>query len=237
MENFKIGDVVKASSKPMLGVGYEQVWEKGIKEIGSNALGIVYEIKPEKDGNTLYGVQWFRGKMAKSFGHYLESSKNKNLSLFTKTGYTSCWWTRQNVLEKFDFKEDGKALGRGLRLCENDGEEKYACIGDRVFVPQYELKGTVVAIRNVDLTGGHNYFYGVRFDNVKYPDNLIPNSLLGLLSKNDNSGKWLPKEYFSVIHRISELTGIEPCVSHETKRNTPDEKILQKIRKLFFFVF
>lgn len=231
MENFKIGDVVKASSKPMLGVGYEQFWENGIKEIGSNALGIVYEIKPKKEGNTLYGVQWFRGKMAKSFGHCLDSSNNKNLSLFTETGHSNCWWTRQNVLEKFDFKKDGKALG--LCLCENDGEEKYACIGDRVFVPQYELKGTVVAIRNVDLTGGHNYFYGVRFDNVKYPDNLIPNSLLGLLSKNDNSGKWLPKEYFSVTNRISELTGAGFFVSHETKRSTPDKEILQKIRKLF----
>ena len=39
----------------MLGVGYEQFWENGIKEIGSNALGIVYEIKPEKEGYTLYG--------------------------------------------------------------------------------------------------------------------------------------------------------------------------------------
>lgn len=230
MENFKIGDVVKASSKPMLGVGYQASWEIDIEEIGSNALGIVYEIKPEKDGNTLYGVQWFRGKMAKSFGHYLQSSKNENLSLFTKTGYPSCWWTRQNVLEKFDFKKDGKALG--LCLCENDGEEKYACIGDRVFVPQYELKGTVVAIRNVDLTGGHDYFYGVRFDNVKYPDNLIPNSLLGLLSKNDNSGKWLSKEYFSVIHRISILTGDkEPIAPRKTI--TCEEEILKKIRKLF----
>ena len=229
MENFKIGDVVKASSRPMCGAGYQASWEIDIKGIGSNALGIVYVIEPQENGNMLYGVQWFRGKMAKSFGHCLGSSKNKNLSLFIETGHSNCWWTRQNVLEKFDFKEDGKALGGGLRLCENDGANKYACIGDRVFVPQYELKGTVVAIRNV----GHNYFYGVRFDNVKYPDNLIPNSLLGLLSKNDNSGKWLPKEYFSVIHRISELTGIEPCVSHETKRKTPDEKILQKIRKLF----
>ena len=117
-------------------------------------------------------------------------------------------------------------------MCENDGEEKYACIGDRVFVPQYELKGTVVAIRNVDLTGGHNYFYGVRFDNVKYPDNLIPNSLLGLLSKNDNSGKWIPKEYFSVIHRISILTGEkEPIAPRKTI--TCEEEILKKIRKLF----
>ena len=66
MENFKIGDVVKASSRPMCGAGYQESWEIDIEEIGSNALGIVYEIKPEKDGNTLYGVQWFRGKMAKS---------------------------------------------------------------------------------------------------------------------------------------------------------------------------
>lgn len=229
MENFKIGDVVKASSRPMCGAGYQVSWEIDIELIGSNALGIVYEIKPEKNGNTLYGVQWFRGKMAKSFGHYLDSSNNKNLSLFIETGHSNCWWTQQNVLEKFDFKEEGKALGRGLRLCENDGENKYARIGDRVLVSPYDIKGTVVAIRNV----GHNYFYGVRFDNVKYPDNLIPNSLLGLLSKNDNSGKWLPKEYFSVTNRISELTGAAPCVSHETKRSTPDKEILQKIRKLF----
>ena len=232
MENFKIGDVVKASSRPMCGVGYQASWGIGIKEIGSNALGIVYAIRPQENSNTLYGVKWFRGRMAKSFGHCLDGSNNKNLSLFVETGHSNCWWTRQNVLEKFDFKKDGEALGGGLRLCENDGEEKYACIGDRVFVPQYELKGTVVAIRNVKLTGGHDYFYGVRFDNVKYPDNLIPNSLFGLLSKNDNSGKWIPKEYFSVIHRISILTGEkEPIAPRKTI--TCEEEILKKIRKLF----
>lgn len=230
MENFKIGDVVKASSRPMLGAGYQQFWEAGIREIGSNALGIVYEIKPKEDGNTLYGVQWFRGKMAKSFGHYFESSKNENLSLFTKTGRCNCWWTRQNVLEKFDFKKEGKALG-GLCLCENDGAEKYARIGDRVLVSPYDIKGTVVAIRDVNPME-HDYYYGIRLDNVKYPEGLILNSLQGLLDKNDNSGKWLPKEYFSVIHRISILTGEkEPITPRETI--TREEEILKKIRKLF----
>lgn len=233
MENFKIGDVVKASSRPMCGAGYQASWEIGIKEIGSNALGIVYAIRPQENSNTLYGVKWFRGKMAKSFGHCLDSSNNKNLSLFIETGHSNCWWTRQNVLEKFDFKEDGKALGVGLRLCENDGENKYARIGDRVLVSPYDIKGTVVAIRNVNCNETPDYYYGIRFDNVKYPEGLILNPLLGLLDKNDNSGKWLPKEYFSVTNRISELTGAAPCVSHETKRSTPDEKILQKIRKLF----
>lgn len=231
MENFKIGDVVKASSKPMLGVGYEQFWENGIKEIGSNALGIVYHVKPKKDGNTVYGVKWFRGKMAKSFGHCLDSSKNKNLSLFVETGHSNCWWTRQNVLEKFDFKEEGKALG-GLCLCENDGENKYARIGDRVLVSPYDIKGTVVAIRNVNCNETPDYYYGIRFDNVKYPEGLILNPLLGLLDKNDNSGKWLPKEYFSVIHRISILTGDKEPVAPR-KTIVCEEEILKKIRNLF----
>lgn len=232
MENFKIGDVVKASSRPMCGSGYQASWEIGIKEIGSNALGIVYAIKPQENDNTLYGVQWFRGRMAKSFfGHYLQSSKNENLNLFTKTGYSNCWWTQQNVLEKFDFKEEGKALG-GLCLCENDGANKYARIGDRVLVSPYEIKGTVVAIRNVNCNKTPDYYYGIRFDNVKYPEGLILNPLLGLLNKNDNSGKWLPKEYFSVIHRISILTGDKEPIA-QRKTITCEEEILKKIRKLF----
>lgn len=232
MENFKIGDVVKASSKPMLGVGYQASWEIDIEGIGSNALGIVYAIEPQENGNTLYGVKWFRGKMAKSFGHCLDGFNNKNLSLFTETGHSNCWWTRQNVLEKFDFKEEGKALGGGLRLCENDGANKYARIGDRVLVSPYDIKGTVVAIRNVNCNETPDYYYGIRFDNVKYPEGLILNPLLGLLDKNDNSGRWLPKEYFSVIHRISILTGEkEPIAPRKTI--TCEEEILKKIRKLF----
>lgn len=232
MENFKIGDVVKASSRPMCGVGYQLRWEIEKKEIGSNALGIVYAIEPQKNSNTLYGVKWFRGEMAKSFGHCLDSSNNKNLSLFTETGHSNCWWTRQNVLEKFDFKEDGKTLGWGFRLCENDGENKYARIGDRVLVSPYGIKGTVVAIRNVSCNKTPDYYYGIRFDNVKYPEELILNPLHGLLDKNDNSGKWLPKEYFSVIHRISILTGEkEPIALRKTI--TCEEEILKKIRKLF----
>lgn len=230
METFKVGDVVKVAGEPV--DEKKEEWEDAVDMLGKNALGIVYDVSRPGEKTILYGVQVFRSNKDVSHLHTLYSSENrKKIAPFVaETNRNNCWWVRSGALEKFDFEKEGKKLR--LQLCQNDGEEKYACIGDRVFVPQYELKGTVVAIRNVNCNETPDYYYGIRFDNVKYPKGLILNPLLGLLDKNDNSGKWLPKEYFSVIHRISILTGDkEPIAPRKTI--TCEEEILKKIRKLF----